>query len=522
MGRKPEESADLIPLNVIRSETALSRYPLHKLSKGGEDFGIDIRRSNEFGDVNLKWEVSYNSKYGQPGPLAYKLDTLLINRRIEEAEKPLPKVIRLGSLREIAEELGLGGDTNVIKKALHQNASSYITASIRYTTKEGKQRSIEFGMNRYSVVFTGETFSNGGKADAVYVELHDRFREILNSARTRPLDYDYLRGLPPTAHRLYELLSFQMYAALKNGRPRARYLYSSFCTYAPQTRYLDYERMKKQMWKVHEPHRKSGYILKAEFEETTDEDGRRDWFMCYTPGPKAEAEYRAFVQKNESLPDPPPEERPPEGRAAGAARAKTGAPPQVTAEGGTLAARLTELGVAEAAARKLVAKDPDEVRRQLDAFPHRTRGQIEDIAAWLIAAIRGKYRLPAKVVHAEEKKQARREEQRKAALDEARQRHEERHRAAFSEYLARRVGEIREGHPVAYSAFEEAYADERKKTFRVFSPDSVIGRMVFESWVCEYFRDHPACPVLDFWRWDERHNPHPFRPPESDKSRHGS
>ena len=61
--------------------------------------------------MTLQWEVSHSERYGQPRQVAYKLDTLVINRRLDEQGRPLPKMVCLGSLREIAEELGLGGDT---------------------------------------------------------------------------------------------------------------------------------------------------------------------------------------------------------------------------------------------------------------------------------------------------------------------------------------------------------------------------------------------------------------------------
>ena len=85
-----------------------------------------------------RWITARN--IGQPGPLAYKLDTLIINRRIEEARRPIPKIIRLGSLKDICRELGLaekGGNTNQIKNALHQNAFAGITAKIRYRQNDG-------------------------------------------------------------------------------------------------------------------------------------------------------------------------------------------------------------------------------------------------------------------------------------------------------------------------------------------------------------------------------------------------
>src|SRR5262249_39173439 len=150
---------ELSPPNPIRVETALSRFPVHRLAKHGE-IAIDIRERNETGEVSIKWEVTHNSAFGQPGPLAYKLDTLIINRRIEEAARPIPRIICLGSLNEISRELGQvesGGNTNQIRKSLHQNASSYITAKIRYRQGDGTERTLETGFTRYQVVFTGES-----------------------------------------------------------------------------------------------------------------------------------------------------------------------------------------------------------------------------------------------------------------------------------------------------------------------------------------------------------------------------
>src|SRR5512144_2373452 len=93
-------------LDVIRVEPALSRFPMHRLAKA-RAVEIVIREQNDAGDL-LRWEVSHNAKYGQPGPLAYKLDTLVINRRIEAVGRPTPKLVRLGSLREVAEAAGTG------------------------------------------------------------------------------------------------------------------------------------------------------------------------------------------------------------------------------------------------------------------------------------------------------------------------------------------------------------------------------------------------------------------------------
>src|SRR5260370_41153122 len=98
----------------IRTETVLSRLPIHNLAKRGR-VNIEIMKKKPSGEVTLQWEVSHSERYGPPRALAYKLDTLVINRRIDEAGRPLPKLICLGSLRDITAELNLGGDTHKIR-----------------------------------------------------------------------------------------------------------------------------------------------------------------------------------------------------------------------------------------------------------------------------------------------------------------------------------------------------------------------------------------------------------------------
>ena len=417
---------ELLPLNPIRVETALSRYPVHRLARKGT---IDINISEGSGSgVVTKWEVDYSKKHGQPGPLAYKLDTLLINRRIEEARRPIPKLIRLGSLKEMCRELGMaetGGNTNQIKKALSQNALAGITAKTLYRQGDGSERTLEAVFTRYSVIFTGENLPDGRKADAVYVILNDIFMSVINGAMTRPLDYDYLKRLPPAPQRFYELLSYQMYAALKYDRPRAKLTYSDFCAHAPQTRHTDWERVRSQMNKVHRPHRQSGYIAEVDIQETTAGDGLPDWVMLYKPGPKALAEYRAFTKRGgPSVLEIEPLE------------------PRLTLDAPAMTELERELvlrGITLAVASELVAGYPEErIRAQmerLDWLTEKKPEKIDDPAAYLVGAIKNDYaapkgfvsaaerqrRLEAKQAKAREAGEERRRQQEEAAREKAEQ-----------------------------------------------------------------------------------------------------
>lgn len=290
----------LTPINVIRSETVLSKLPIHNLAKKGR-VAISIKRKNSAGAVALRWEVSYSERFGQPRQLAYKLDTLLVNRRIDDERRPLPMMIRLGTLKQICKELLMsenGKNTRDIKTALLQNASAFITANISYKSNDGVQRRIDAGFTRYGVVFTGETLPNGDKADAVYIVLNDPYRDVVNHAPTRPLDYDYLRELRPAPQRFYEIISYRVFAALRNNRTEARINYSEFCVFSAQQRYFDHEHFRVQMYKVHKPHLDSGYLSSFCHEPIRDVDGQADWALIYGIGPRARAEFSAFTKKH--------------------------------------------------------------------------------------------------------------------------------------------------------------------------------------------------------------------------------
>ena len=378
--------SELPTLNRIRVETALSRFPVHRLAKKGT-VSIDLQRASDEIKTDFRWKVSYNSEFGQPGPLAYKIDTLIVNRRIDEAPRPLPEVIKLGSLREICRDIKITDhNTDLVKQALHQNASAYITAKVTYKTKNGREKRAEIGYTRYSVVFTGETLPDGSTADAVYILINPSYRDMLNQVEVRPLDYDYLLELAPGAQRFYELLSFQIYGAIASGRPRAKMLYSDYCRYAPQTRYPDFDHAKKQMYKIHQPHRESGYIVKVDYQEYTDREGNTDWEMLYTPGPKALAEFQAFTNRQIRLIEGNSRAGQPEARrTAEIASEPVQEALELVAEESPLLNELERRGITPKKARELIASLKPR-QRLLD--------QLEYIDSVIAQAPRGKFHNP--------------------------------------------------------------------------------------------------------------------------------
>lgn len=303
-GKLGSLNQEILPpdFSAIWVESVMTRLPLHTLATQGQ-MQVRIEKRNEDGEISLLWHVSPSSQFGEPRSLAYRLDTALINKRIDEAGQPTPKIIRLGSLRSICREMGLtesGHNFNDIKHALSQNAGATIKAKISYRDRTGRQRKLEAVFNRYSVIFTGDTLPDGTEADGVYVVMNDIYQGFLNHAPLRPLDFNYLRQLPPSACRFYEIVSFRVYAALKHGWPRASMIYSEYCEATGQRRLETGTEVSKQMYKLHKPHLASGYLAKVEFEKTVDEEGRPDWRIWYSPGPRARDEYAKFSAGKEA------------------------------------------------------------------------------------------------------------------------------------------------------------------------------------------------------------------------------
>src|SRR5438309_735128 len=196
------------PLRILRTETVLSRFPIHNLTTHGR-ISIHLRRTNAQGDLDYLWDVSTSAHRGPPEPLAYKLDTLVINRLLDALPRPVPRVLHVGSLRQVAPQLALntsGRQQEHLKSAFHQNASAYIVTKLRYRDRDGRPRCLEAGFTRYSVVWQGDMLPDGTPADAVYLVLSEPYREILNHAPVRPLDYTYLQALTPMAQRFLLVL----------------------------------------------------------------------------------------------------------------------------------------------------------------------------------------------------------------------------------------------------------------------------------------------------------------------------
>jgi hypothetical protein len=316
-----------------------TEMPVHRLAKSGATEIRVMRRPPGGGQVSLYWKVEPNPAVGHPGPLAYRLDTWVIKLRLDQMPRPIPRLVRIGDLRQIARDLDCGGDTNSVKRAFEQNASAFIRAKVAFKNADGREESFEGYFNRYNVFFRGQSLPGGARAETVYISLNDPYHALLNASVWRPLDYVYLRALRPSAQRWYELLSPKVFAAIKNGHPSAWIRYSDFCALAAATPQKTKQRMQSQMAVVHRAHLASGYLRSVSWRTERSVEGGPDWTIHYVPGPRARAEFATF---NGTRPRILPTSRRPDAEQAPADRLR-GAAPEPTGEGTSSAHRLALL-----------------------------------------------------------------------------------------------------------------------------------------------------------------------------------
>ena len=104
----------------------------------------------------------------------------------------------------------------------------------------------------------------------------------------------------------------------------------------------------------------------------------------------------------------------------------------------------------------------------------------------------------------------------KAALGRAREAHQAAFQDRWREYVRATELRVQASHPEAYAAFAAERSRLRHSMTRglfLFSAETLArfdGEASRLAGFAEFFHNHPQCPVLDFWQWDERLNPQRF------------
>ncbi len=249
--------------------------------------------------MEILWRVSRHINSDIPSSFARRIHKKIVEEVLNTIEKPVHRLIRIGSLRQICKKMNIavsGKNTKEIKKALRDITLAKIETKRSFRIKEsnGVKKYFEGLFNLYDGVFyTGEKLPDGKEADAVYILLSDYYVQNFNNNFVVPLDYNYYQSLKgDLASRMYEILSLSFYPALERRELYIQKSYSELCDYFPFTRQDKKWRAKKQLKSAHNQHLASGF-LKSE-PEWQDIGKKDDWLIKYQIGPKAERWYNSI------------------------------------------------------------------------------------------------------------------------------------------------------------------------------------------------------------------------------------
>lgn len=288
-------------LEIIRSEYNFLKYPMFDLSGSKRDRIIFQESKSSKGLLSeTSWKVSRGLDYQFPGSLARKIH-IYLESILSKLKKPIPSLIKLGSLRQIAEAIGIcpdsGKNLNLIKSALKSVAATTIEAKGTFKLKDNKSTSFFNGIfHLYDAIYLyGEILPNGTSADSVYVILSQLFTQNYNNSYTIPLDLTLINMMSgDITSRLYELLTLWFYPILKNNITFLDKAYSEICNVCPLIRQPAKNRAIKQLNRAHVELKGKGIIAEVPSFSCYQDD---DWMLKYIPGERAKEWHNTYNNK---------------------------------------------------------------------------------------------------------------------------------------------------------------------------------------------------------------------------------
>jgi hypothetical protein len=392
--RKKEEHKEikLEELNLdlpktFKSEFNFLKFPFFDLTpRVSKKDRIEIKEVEETKDekIEILWQVSRNIDSDFPSSFARRVHKEVVEETLNNTKRPISRLIRLGSLRQICKEMNIspsGGNCKEIKKALENIKSAKIKTKGTFCSKaQNKKKYYEGIFSLYDTVFfTGETLPDGTEADAVYILLNDMYVKNFNYNYVVPLDYQYYQSLNgDISSRMYEILSIWFYPALESGKKYIEKKYSELCSYFPLIRQDKKWKAKKQLKVAHQQHILDGFLaLEPEWINISKKD---DWSIRYWIGSRAQDWHKSHKKLGAANENVKQIAEPISNRV------------EETIFKSPLINKLTDIGITENVAIDLIKHiNPEIIHDWIQAIPETN---AEDKAAFLVKAIKEKWELP--------------------------------------------------------------------------------------------------------------------------------
>ena len=394
--------ADIIVPEILRTEVNFLKYPFFDLARNSKRDKIEIVETikADDGEAKIYWKVKRPLEDTFPGVFDKNLYRA-VEQIINNLPRPIVNPIRLGSLRELCELMGIskGKGTKMVRNALVRMVQTNIEAKGTFVLKENKKkRQIDRIFHIYEeVIFTGQDMPDNSKADSVYLFLGNFYLQNINARYVIPLDWRYYLSLDDNiTKRMYEYLSLCFFAVLEHNNEHVSIKYSKLCNFFPLVRQKTKQRAGDQLSSAHKALTQTGYFdRKPEWVST---DGINDWVIYYWPGKRAKDEWVKNKGKKSTQ--------------------ETDAPIQIAELTKTnllaidkeaLVEELIKKGISGKSAHKLVIDNPDRIKPQINYFnfleKHHPERFNKNPAGFLRKSIEENYSPPADYVSPKEQEQ---------------------------------------------------------------------------------------------------------------------
>jgi hypothetical protein len=404
----------LIDTQVTLSPAGVNEYPFFCLSRAPSHLKRDIELSGiDDEGRQFVWKVKPNSG-GLPGEAAWEI-WLTIIQPLLYASQPLRHglLIPLGGVRHCLRVLGWtisGANARVLTKALSQIAGATIEYDLWLPLPRPKPggenfrrirgqgpRILLYSIGSYQVnnadLLSGELAYDCNLNDLISIRVALE-ADLQQNVQYRPLDQTYVRAVCPSARRWYELTAASVFGAVSHPNSRG-YFDLRYSWYVSRHHTLETQaglrRVKMQMEKITKDHLKNGYLRKIEYFESAEGD---DVVIRYFPGAGA----KRSINRVKSLLS---------GRrgliAVGGESVEPVIAPNDSEAEELILKMVSQYGLIEKVARRLVEENSEEARKQLEALPHRN-AKPENPAAFLVQSIKEKWPLPEKYLAAQARK----------------------------------------------------------------------------------------------------------------------
>ncbi len=401
----------LTEMQVTLSPAGVNEYPFFCLSRKPAHLKRNIEwRGADSEGRQFTWKVKPNCD-GLPGEAAWEI-WLTIIQPLLHASQPLRHglLIPLGGVRHCLRVLGWtisGANARVLTRALSQIAGATIEFDLWLPLPQPKPegenfrrvrgrgpRILFYSIGEYQVseaeLKSGELTYDYDLNDVISIRVALE-ADLQQNVQYRPLDQVYARSVCPSARRWYELTAASVFGAVSHPNSRG-YFDVRYSWYISRHHTLEAQtglrRIKMQMEKITKDHLKSGYLRKVEYIGTAAGD---DVIIRYFPGASARRSInrvksllsgrRGLISVGDEQVDPAP-----------------APPPDCEAEA-LILKMISEYGLIEKIARRLVEENAEDARKQVEAYPYR-KAKPNNPAAFLVQSIREKWPLPERYVAA--------------------------------------------------------------------------------------------------------------------------